>query len=244
MPRRGELVQQFLTSIGFNLVDAMDLSQRARAIYEPDNNQDGRNDGIGQSLALRNRRMNRPLPEEISKSYRRVCNNDFHDMEDKYHTQEQRDQAKQADHYLLVVRINDMMDAMDEEQHLLSFNLISCAVILEQFVCSLTQTMKWDPTINSMFKLDHRIGAIYMLAHHLLGALDFSSDPMDHKFLQAPLGRTCSTLLLSYFNEIKDENVAWYIDSYSKEKDLNNLKGKSQEVLLKAIDICVGSSPD
>lgn len=116
--------------------------------------------------------------------------------------------------------MNDIMDAIDEEQQLLSLNLISCAAILEQFVGGLSQTMNWDPIINSEFIIDHRIGSIYMLAHHLLGALDFSSDPMDHKFLQVPLGRTSSTLLESYFKQVNVENVSWYIDSYS-----NELKG-------------------
>ena len=220
LPRRGELVQRFLTSFGMNPIDATDLSQIAREMYEPGSCLDVSNDGVGRSLTLRNRRMNRPLPEEISRSYRRVCNNDFHAIEDKYHTQELRDQGKRADHYLLVVRMNDIMDAIDEEQQLLSLNLISCAAILEQFVGGLSQTMNWDPIINSEFIIDHRIGSIYMLAHHLLGALDFSSDPMDHKFLQVPLGRTSSTLLESYFKQVNVENVSWYIDSYS-----NELKG-------------------
>jgi hypothetical protein len=146
-------------------------------------------------------------PEEISKSYWRVCNHDFHDVVDKYHTPEQRDQAQHTEYYMLAVRGNDTLDAIDEEQPLHSFHLIACSIFLEQFVCSLTRVMKWDSLIEYCVQsdpgLDQHQGAVHMFTQFLLGALDFASDPTDHMFLQVPLGRTSLFFLSEYFMNVR-----------------------------------------
>ena len=160
--------------------------------------------------------MNPIQPEDVSKSYRRVCNRDFHDVVDNYHTPEQKERGKHSDAYTFAVRINDTLDAIEEEQPLLSFNLIACSVILEQFVCSLTRVMQWDPLIQSFIKgnpnlqLDHRQGVLHMFAQHLLAALDFSSRPIEHEFLQVPLGLASSSFLTEFFLRLNPESVVWF----------------------------------
>ena len=135
---------------------------------------------------------------------------------DKYHTPEQRERSKGTDAYLLAVRINDTLDALEEEQQLLAFNFVSCGAILEQFVCSLTRVMQWDPVLKSEMRsnpsiyADHRQGAVLMFAQHLLGALDFSSHPMDHMFLNVPLGDASSHFLTVFFTSLDPEKTSWF----------------------------------
>lgn len=61
----------------------------------------------------------------------------IHDVVDKYHTPEQQERGKHSDAYMLAICINDTLDVIDEGQSLLSFNLVACAVILEQFCLQL-----------------------------------------------------------------------------------------------------------
>ena len=65
---------------------------------------------------------------EISKNYRRICNRDFHDVVDRYHTLEQSRRGGGADQYNIMVRTNDTLDAIDDEQKLLSMNLPSTRI--------------------------------------------------------------------------------------------------------------------
>jgi hypothetical protein len=180
LPNRGELVKRFWICFGMNLVDSRAMANDARENYDSSILSDKSAVEVGAYISGRSRQMNPIRPEEISKSYRRVCNHDFHDVQDKYHTPEQRERAKDTDYYMLAVQVNDTLDAIDEEQALFSFNLLSCGVILEQFVCSLTRVMQWDPLIKSFmdatpnFQPDHRQGVVHMFAQHLLAALDFS----------------------------------------------------------------------
>lgn len=120
---------------------------------------------------------------------------------------------------MLVVRINDTLDAIDEEQELLSFNLVACAVILEQIVCSLTRVMPWGPLMqiyinaNPMLQLDHRQGAIQFFVQHLLAALDFLSDPLDCEFLRVPLGRASTSFLIEFFTRLNPGAIVWFQSS-------------------------------
>lgn len=216
LPRRGELVKRFWMCFGLNLVDSRTMAEEAREKYDSSFLSSRGADAARASFSGRPRKMNPIRPEEISKSYRRVCNHDFHDVEDKYHTTEQRERAKNTDYYMLAVRVNDTLDAIDEEQALFSFNLMSCGVILEQFVCSLTRIMQWDYLIKSFmadtpdFQPDLRQGTVHMFAQHLLAALDFSSDPMDHEFLNVPVGRASSAMLAAFFTRLSPEHVTWF----------------------------------
>ena len=234
LPRRGELVQRFWICFGLNHVDSRTMAEEAREMY--DSSILARADEAGASFSGRRRRMNPIRPEEISKSYRRVCNNDFHDVVDRYHTTEQRERSMNTDYYKLAVRVNDTLDAIDEEQTLLSFNLISCGVIMEQFVFSLTRVMQWDYFIKSITRSatdiqpDYHQGAVHFFAQHLLAAFDFSSDPIDHEFLNVPLGRASSTILAAYFTRLSPEHVIWFnavaeLDNNDMARDSQNLHG-------------------
>lgn len=213
LPRRGELVQRFWTCFGLNLEDSRRMARLAQQLYD-------RRQGSGRDTrepSWRNRKMNEIKPEEICKCYRRVCNRDFHDVVDNYHTPEQREKNKDSEFYVLAVQTNDTLDAIEQEQHLLSLNLVSCGSVLEQFVCSLVRIMQWDPLIKSMTQGyvlnnndDHRQGAVHLFAQHLLGALDFAADPFHHQFLQVPLGEASSQFLRVYFNNIDPAKVMWF----------------------------------
>lgn len=207
LPRRGELVKRFWACFGMNLGDSKKMAEEARGVYDS-----GLGGGIDEAhTSWRIRKVNAIKPEEMSTSYRRVCNRDFHDVVDKYHTAEQRERNKGSEYYKLAVRINDTLDAIDEEQQLLGFNLVSCGAALEQFVCSLLRIMQCYPAIKSYtgsdatIHVDHREGAVHMFAQHLLGALDFSSDPMDHEFLDVTLG-----FLTVYFTNLDPAKVGWF----------------------------------
>lgn len=151
--------------------------------------------------------MNPIKPEEICKSYGRICNHDFHDVVDMYHTEEQRERVKHTDYYMLAVRANDTLDAIDAEQQLLSLNLISCSIVLEKIVCGLIRVVFISGCPGLV--LD-RQGAALMIAQHLLGALDFSSDPINHKFHQVPLGLASSVFLTGCYSGINPANVVWF----------------------------------
>lgn len=138
LPRRGELVQRFWICFGVNILDSKLLATLAQERFDSSISTNRRLDKAEPSSFGRPRKMKPIILEEISKSYRRVCNHDFDDVVDNYHTPEQRDRAKHTEYYMLAVRGNDMLDAIDEEQPLLSLHLIACSIFLEQFVCSLT----------------------------------------------------------------------------------------------------------
>jgi hypothetical protein len=216
LPCRGELVQRFWTCFGLDRVNTRKMIDEARRRHESTSSMGRRAADAGQFLR-RSRNMKSIEPEEISKSYRRICNNDFHDVVDKYHTTEQREGRTNSANFAMAVRINDTIDAIGEEQQLLSFNLISCGVILERFVCGLIQVMKWDPLMTAFIRgnpserLDRRQGAVQLFAQFLLAALDFSSDPMDHELLGVKLGRTSSSYLKEYFASVSRDKVLWFV---------------------------------
>ncbi|KAG7370956.1 hypothetical protein IV203_019526 [Nitzschia inconspicua] len=213
MPRRGELVQRFWMCFGLNAEDSRKLARMAQEWYDPG----ARHNGDRRDPTWKRRKMKALEPAEFSKSYRRVCNRDFHDVVDNYHTPEQRQRNNGRDFYKLTVRTNDTLDAIDEEQQLLSLNFIPCGAILEQFVCSLVRIMQWDPLIKSMMSRsnrnggdEHRQGAVHLFALHLLGALDFAADPMDQEFLEVPLGRASSHFLTVFFNNLDPRRAMWF----------------------------------
>jgi hypothetical protein len=83
------------------------------------------------------------------------------------------------------------LDAIENEQRLLSFNLPTIGVLLEQFVCSLGRILQWEPILASNpapFMWDganfKRQGFVYLFAQYLLGALDFAQDPYSYVFLR------------------------------------------------------------
>lgn len=49
-----------------------------------------------------------------------------------------------------------------------------------------------------------------IFAQFLLGALDFSSDPMDYEVFGEKLGHTSSSFLKEYFAGVSPDNVVWF----------------------------------
>jgi len=208
LPRRGELVKRFWICFGMSLIESKRMAEKAQTYA----NQNIREfTGIDcDTLMIRGRKMHPIDPGDIATSFRRICYRDFHDIVDKYHTPEQRKLWGGTDQYMFAVRTNNTLDAMDKDS-ILRFNLASCGCFLENFVCSLGRIMKWD--LQSL-QLEDDVGMRQMyaivFAQHLLGALDFSVDPLHHRFCQVPLGRASSTFMKEYFQRLPAKNVVWY----------------------------------
>jgi len=210
LPERGEFVHRFWICIGCNVADARKLSDEAKRMIRQNqqltDNRQVPNGGIRKLVPVE--------PAEISKSYRRICNRDFHDVVDKYHTPEQRSRAKGTDFYRLMVHTNDTLDAIEDEQTLLSLNLPSCSAVVEQFVNSIGRILQWEPfLIESALRIeggDQRQGFFYLFAQFLLGALDFADDPSSYNFLQVPLGTASSHFMAMYFGRLSIEKVRWF----------------------------------
>ena len=245
LPRRGELVKKFWVCFGLNHVGAKRLAEQAKRIAR----------GVSQTISnvdedcrasWKQRKMHGIEPSEIATCFRRVCDRDFHDVQDKYHTAEQKKIARGKCHqvssggelcyifsflyllryfahsflliqgteqYLFAVRLNDTLDSIENDQQLLALNLISCAAYLEQFVCSLTRVLQWEPVLKSgslIIGEDMRHGFAYLFAQHLLGALDFAQNPMEHEFLGVPLGLASSTFMNCFFERIDPSTVMWF----------------------------------
>jgi len=168
------------------------------------------------SSCHRNRKMRPIEPAEISTCFRRICNRDFHDVVDKYHTPEQRHRSRGTDYYMFAVRVNDTIDAIGSEQQLLSFNLPTMGILIEQYVCSLSRILQWDQVITSAMAMnpslgnDKRQGVAHMFAKYLLGTLDFASDPLDSEVLGVPMGRASSHVMSKFFNQLPLSNVLWF----------------------------------
>jgi hypothetical protein len=152
-------------------------------------------------------------PVEIAKCYRRICNRDFHDVVDKYHSDDQKRRMKGTDIYSCAVRTNDTLDTIADEQQLLALNLPTCGVYIEQFVCSLGRILQWGPFLesgNSVLGGQKRQGFAVLFAQHLLGALDFAHNPFRHEFLDVPMGEASATFMASYFGRLDPARGTWF----------------------------------
>ena len=133
-------------------------------------------------------------------------------MEDKYHTPEQRRNNKGSEIYEIAVRANATLDDIVEDQTTLSFNLINCGAQLEQFVCSLSRIIQWDPLLAraSVFSVDKRQGFVFLFAQILLGALDYADDPLEYRFMDCPLASVSAMFLQQYFNKLSPQVFQWF----------------------------------
>ena len=187
-PKRGDLVKQWWISFGMNPSDARQMSENARILARG-----GRSPSEGlfaQGVNLsRGRQMRHIEPAEILTSFRRICERDFHDVVDKYHTPEQKKNTRGMEQYHVAVRTNDTLDHLEDEITLHALNFAPTAAYLEQFVCSVTRVLGWE-TLLKAFKrennLDMRQGFAIIFAQHVLGALDFAADPLNHEFRNVP----------------------------------------------------------
>uniref|UniRef100_A0A7S0C8Z2 Uncharacterized protein n=1 Tax=Proboscia inermis TaxID=420281 RepID=A0A7S0C8Z2_9STRA len=162
-------------------------------------------------------------PAEISTSFRRVCERDFHDVVDKYHTPEQKKNSRGTEQYTVAVRTNDTLDHLEDEIELHAINFIPAAYHLEQCVCSISRVLGWEGLLKS-FKRDNntdmRQGVAILFAQHLLGALDFAADPLNHTFQNVPglialspspkIVTGAAHFLESYFERVPPQNMLWF----------------------------------
>jgi hypothetical protein len=143
-PTQGNFAKQFLISFGFTAAAAREFIRDTS--------------GSGQ-VAIVNRARNRPnghlheiKPEVVSKAFRQIVLGDFSLAEDKYHTNEQRQRMKDTPVYKFAVRMNDTLDTIEKEQVHRSINLIVCSGMLNQFVYSMANILKWRPLIDDLYQ--------------------------------------------------------------------------------------------
>ena len=211
LPRRGELVQRWWICFGASVSEAKQLADESRVAV-----QQRRIDASTSKRRRSGRTLTAIEPAQLATSYRRLCHRDFHDVVDKYHTQEQRQRNKGSDQYRFAVRTNDTLDALDREQTFLAFNLTTCGTIMDQFVCSLGRILQWEPLLHAAAGNDlflentQRQGFVYLFAQHLLGALDFAGDPFKHAFLNVPMGEASSHFMRIFFSSVDPARMLWF----------------------------------
>mmetsp|Transcript_54298 Transcript_54298/g.162487 ORF Transcript_54298/g.162487 Transcript_54298/m.162487 type:complete len:927 (-) Transcript_54298:214-2994(-) len=217
LPKKGEFVQRFWVCFGMNPKAAKQFSHKAKNEVQRGSNRFHRRgplDDIAPEFeeSFRTRRLRPIEPSEISKSFRRFCDRDFHGVQDKYHTPDQRRRNKGSEIYEVSIRVNDTLDAIDEEQSVLAFNYVECGAQMEQFLCSLSRVLQWDPILSSArtFRQDKRQGFAFLFAQFLLGALDYADDPVDYEFMQCPLVPLTAMFLEKYFSSVSPLLLRWF----------------------------------
>jgi len=211
LPRRGELVKRFWICFGMGLKESKQMAEKAQEFARggslpTDNFAEG-------AKFCRGRKMNSIEPAELATSFRRICERDFSDVRDKYHTPEQRRNSRGSEQYLFAVRTNDTLDHLNKDLQLLATNFIPIAYYLEQFVCSLGRIIQWESHLQSFKRqsgTNLRQGFAILFAQHLLGTLDFAQDPLNYEFLNVPMGLAPSSVMKMFFESIPAENVLWF----------------------------------
>ena len=219
LPRKGELVQRFWICFGMGFKDSKQMAEKAHSFARSGNISPSGSIAEGARFC-RGRKMKPIEPRELATCFRRICERDFGGVVDKYHTPEQRKNSQGTEQYLFAVRANDTLDYLDNEIQLLSLNFFSSAYYLEQFVCSLGRVIQWEGILKSFRQdgcTDMRQGFAILFAQHLLGTLDFARDPLNHRFLDVPLGLATSHWLKAFFERIPPRNVLWFQAMQSEE---------------------------
>ena len=213
LPKKGQFVERFWVSFGSSRGHAAEMAEKSREMMQAASV--SRQNPFGNYRSVR--RKMRPIePAELATSFRRICNRDFHDVVDNYHTPEQRQRNRGSDYYTFAIQMNDTLDAIEREQQLFALNLPACGVYLEQFVCSLSRIFQWDKILvsaqaqHSALGTDKRPGVAYMFAQYLLGALDFARDPLTLRFLEIPQGLASTEFISIYFNQIDISQIMWF----------------------------------
>jgi len=210
LPCKGDLVHKFWICFGMSLKESRQMAERAKrtareGIVPSDIFAEG-------TQFCRGRKVNPIEPAELATTFRRICERDFSDVRDKHHSPETRRKSQGSESYMFAVRTNDTLDHLEHETVLHSINLVSVAYYLEQFVCSLSRVLQWEPHLQPFNEssLGERQGVAILFAQHLLGALDFARDPMNHEFLGVPMGLAPSSFMVEFFGRIPAKNVLWF----------------------------------
>ena len=221
LPQKGEFVQRFWISFGYDLPNSRRMSDDAEQIIRE--KQKSFSSNSNRQHSRKDTRKIIPVEaSDVFKSYRRICNRDFHDVVDKYHTPEQRRKSKNTDFYRLMVNTNDTLDAIEDEQTLMSLNFPSCSVFIEQFVNSLGRDLQWEPILKAWAPRmgnDQRQVFALIFAQYLLGALDFADDPFRYNFMDVPLGQASSHFMTVFFSKINRSKLIWYQSTSSTPDD-------------------------
>lgn len=216
LPKKGRFVERFWVSFGASRACAADMAKQSHELVQMSASRRQENSMVGKSYRSDRRKMTPIEPSEIATSFRRICNRDFHDVVDKYHTPEQRQRSRGSDNYTFAVQINDTLDAIEEEHDFQALNLSACGVYLEQLVCSLSRVLQWDAILIAAnaqqlaLGQDKRQGVVYMFAQYLLGALDCAEDPLHFEFFGVPQGLASSKFMTQLFNCVDATRLIWY----------------------------------
>lgn len=181
-----------------------------------------------------NRRMTPIRAQDISKSFRRICMQDFSDVVDRYHTAEQRESnrvgSKYSELYQHAVRLNDTKDAVELEQRLLASNLNSVGEVLNQFIASLFRVLQLEPIVQDTVRtlpdsvrygrrtdgsranawqasdgnLERQV-MVHLFVEKILAPLDFHPSPRDVDIL----GKTAYFMSL-FFSRVDPARVMFF----------------------------------
>lgn len=214
LPQKGEFVKRFWICLGSSISDAKQLAEQAKRDIRQRQSQPD----IKSTNQNRTRKMSPLEPAQLFKTYRRICNRDYRDVVDKYHTPEQRRHNKGSVQYYHAVRTNDTLDAIYSEAKLLSFNFASSGAILEQFVCSLGRILQWEPFLahdpaalvaGGAANTKRQIFA-NLFAQALLGVLDFADNPYGYQLLGVPLVEASASFMTQMFSRLNPGKVMWF----------------------------------
>ena len=129
-PTRGNFVLQWWIAFGTEVKEARRLSNEAAARFSKAR---GTPNKASRSRLLETARRMTPIePGKLSKSFRRIVNRDFTDVVDTYHKDIERQKSYPL--YDHVVRCNDTLDAIEEDQPYLAMNMTALGAHLNSFI--------------------------------------------------------------------------------------------------------------
>ena len=129
-PTRGNFVLQWWIAFGTEVKEARRLSDEAAARISKAHGTS--NEALQSRLQDTARRMTPIEPDKLSKSFRRIVNRDFTGVMDKYH--EGTEKQKSDPLYDHVVRCNDTLDAIEDDQRYLAMNMTALGAHLNSFI--------------------------------------------------------------------------------------------------------------
>jgi hypothetical protein len=147
-PKKGDFAKNYLIIFGYSPLEAERFLHAVKGSSGTEifRRSHGRSAG----------RLYEIKPEELSKGFRQIVLCDFSLVEDKYHNAEQRRRARNSSMYEFAVRSNDTLDTVVTEQAHLSINLIALGELLNQFVYSMANVLKWRPLIDEIYQNLHQ----------------------------------------------------------------------------------------
>lgn len=227
IPKKGSFTYRWWIAYGMKFSCARESSQATKRRVENLRTPHAKaNENVGFNMA---RTMTPIQPQDLYKSYSRICLRDFTGTVDKYHSERQKRDGKGTDLYELAVRVNDTLDHMEADERALATNFISLGYILNQFVVSLFRVLELESFVKQIVaemsnEVRHgraadfrRIGSssweasdanlerqaiVQIFADKILGVLDFTDNPYEDKLVV----RSAAFMKL-YFPKINIERV-------------------------------------